>query len=142
VLINTVAVVYYVLAPLPTELLGIRDYEASRTFGHEQLAAAVSKLADEHGVMAIYGHGYPLLARLSFGLGSDAQVTDFGRRIDRLTGRTPGPEAAGKDMLLVGNAVTLADRFESLEDLPPVEVERFGRVIATYDIRIGHGFKP
>lgn len=142
VLINTVAVLYYVLAPLPTELLGIRDYEASRTFGHEQLAKAVSTQADEHDVVAIYGQGYPLLARLSFALGSDAELTDFGRRIDRLTGRTPGPEAAGKDILLVGNAVTLADRFESVEDLPPVEVERFGRVIATYDIRIGHGFKP
>lgn len=142
VLINTLGVVYYVLAPLPTEVLGIRDYEASRTFGHEQLAAAVSRLADEHDVIAIYGHGYPLLARLSFALGSDAELTDFGQRIDRLTGRSFGPESAGKDMLLVGNAVTLADRFERLEDLPPVEVERFGRIIATYDIRIGHGFKP
>lgn len=142
VLINTVAVLYYVLAPLPTELLGIRDYEASRTFGHEQLAAAVSELATEHDVVGIYGHGYPLLARLTFALGTDASVTDLGQRIDRLTGRVLGPEAAGKDMLLVGNAVNLADRFDSLEELPPVEVERFGRVIATYDIRIGHGFKP
>lgn len=141
-LINTVAVLYYVLAPIPTEMLGIRDYEASRTFGHEQLAEAVSKLASEHDVYAIYGHSYPLLARLSFALGSDAEVTDFGGRIDRLTGRTFGPESAGKDLLLVGNTVTLADRFESLEDLPPVVVERFGRPIATYDIRIGHGFKP
>jgi hypothetical protein len=141
-LINTTAVLYYVLAPLPTEFFGIRDYEAARTFGQEQLAEAVAGLAAEHGVIAIYGHGYPLLARLAFALGDDAAVTDLGQRVDRLTGRTFGPESAGKDMLLVGNAVGLADRFDSLEQLPSIEVERFGRPIATYEIRIGHGFKP
>lgn len=142
VLINTTAVLYYLLAPLPTELLGIRDYEAARTFGHDQLAPAVIALADAHDVIAIYGHGYPLLSRLTFALGSDARVTDLGGRIDRLTGRTFGPESAGKDMLLVGNTANFTARFDSLEQLPSIEVQRFGYPIASYEIRIGHGFKP
>lgn len=142
VLINTAAVLYYVLAPLPTEMLGINDYEAARTFGYEQLAPAIDALAAEHDVVAVYAHGYPLLARLAFGRGSDAGLTDFGGRIDRLTGQAPGPEAAGKDVLLVGNPARLAGRFDNVEELPPVVVQRFGRPIASYEIAIGHGFKP
>jgi 4-amino-4-deoxy-L-arabinose transferase-like glycosyltransferase len=142
VLINTVAVLYYVLAPLPTELLGIRDYEAARTFGQEQLAAEVTRLAEAHGATAIVDTGYSSLSRLTFALGSDTGVTDLGRRIDRLTGRTFGPVDAGTDMLLLGSPDDVEGRFERFEPLPTVEVRRFDRVIASYEIWLARGFKP
>lgn len=142
VLVNTSAVLYYVLVPMPTELLGIRDYEAARTFGQEQLAAAVSGLAAEHQTIAIAVPGYAPLSRLTFALGTDVNVTDFGGRIDTLTGRTLNPGDAGKDMLLIGNPASMREKFDSVEPLPPIEVERLGRSIATYEIWLGRGFKP
>ena len=141
-LINTVAVLYYVLAPLPTDLFGIRDYEAAHTFARGQLASAVTRLASENGTVAIIDRDYASLSQLAFGLGGDTLVTDLGGRIDRLTGRTFGPADAGKDMLLVGDPDDAEGRFERFEPLPPVVVHRFGRVIATYEVWLARGFKP
>lgn len=141
-LINTVAVLYYVLAPLPTELFGIRDYEAAHTFAKGQLASKVARLASETGAVAIIDRDYDSLSQLAFGLGDDSLVTDLGGRIDRLTGRTFGPADAGKDMLLVGPTSDADERFERFDPLPPVVVHRLGRVIATYEIWLARGFKP
>jgi hypothetical protein len=142
ILFNTLAVVYYLSAPLATDILGIEDAEAVRTFGQDQFAAEVTRIADEYGAIAIVHPSYPLLARLTFGLGDDSRVSDLGRRVDLLTGRQFGANDAGKDMVLVGGHGAVASRFESIEELPGIQVERFGRVIETYEVAIGHGFKP
>ena len=115
-LLNTVAVLYYLLAPLPTQLVGIRDVEAAQTFGQDQLAAQIVRLAAEHDTIAIAHDRYASLSRLIFALGDDAGVTDLGGRIDRLTGRVFGPESAGKNMLVIGNLEPFKDRFDRRGD--------------------------
>jgi 4-amino-4-deoxy-L-arabinose transferase-like glycosyltransferase len=142
VLINTVLVIYYVLAPLPTELLGLHDGEAVRTFGQDQLAVAASRMAADNGAIAIAIADYLPASMLAFALRGDQNITDLGGRIDILTGRTFTAGDAGKDMLVIGNPSGLQRRFETMERLPPVEVQRFGHPLWTYDIWLGHDFKP
>jgi 4-amino-4-deoxy-L-arabinose transferase-like glycosyltransferase len=141
-LINTVATLYFVLAPLPTDLLGIRDYEAARTMSFEPFAPAVSRRATERGAIAIVGTAYAQLARLAFALGSDADVTDMGGRIDRLTGRTFGADDAGRDMIVIGNVRGVEERFETIEQIDLIEPVRLGRSLGLYEIWLGKGFKP
>lgn len=142
VLINTVATLYFVLSPWPTDLLGIRDYEAASTMSFEQFAPVVARHAAERDAVAIVGTAYPQLARLAFALGSDANITDMGGRIDRLTGRTFGPDDAGRDMILIGGLGRVEERFETVEQIDLVEPMRLGRSLGRYDIWLGTGFKP
>ncbi|MGN6489327.1 MAG: ArnT family glycosyltransferase [Devosia sp.] len=139
VAINTLAVIYLVLAPLPTTLLGIEDREASRTFGREQVAAEVDRLAAEHGITHIGGDSYVALSRLAFGRGSDANLTDFGGRIDRLTQVQLTP---GEDLLLLGDPEDFAAHFDSIEPLTTITPRRFGLPLDSQQILLGRGYRP
>lgn len=141
-LVTTTIVIYYVLAPLPTALLGVSDGEATRTFGQAQLAEAVSTAASENDAERIVVRGYTSAARLAFGLGSDERISDLGGRIDRLTGRGLGPADAGSNMLLIGNPKAFASRFEAIEPLRTITPTRFDRPLAPYELLLGRGFRP
>src|SRR5690606_27531246 len=139
VLINTVATFYFVLAPWPTDLLGIRDYEATRAMSFEQFAPAVARHTAERDAVAIVGTAYAQLARVAFALGTDANVTDMGGRIDRLTGRTFGPDDAGRDMILIDGLSRVEKRFATVERIDQVEPMRLGRSLGLYEIWLGKG---
>jgi hypothetical protein len=66
----------------------------------------------------------------------------MGGRIDRLTGRTFGPEHAGRDMILIGTSSRLEARFEAVEKIDEIEPMRLGRSLGRYGIWLGKGFKP
>lgn len=135
---------YYLLAPLPTDLLGIRDGEASRTFGQEQLAEAVTRAMAEHGAELIALPGYANASRLAFALGTDRDVIAIEGRIDQLQLWRSGEADAGKDAIIVVPRSASPDRFAGLfstvEDLGQVETTRFGRRLETYQLLLGRGF--
>jgi len=135
-------VAYFVGAPLLTGMLGMSDGEASRTFGQEQLAAAVSAAVKEHDADLIVLTSYTNASRFAFGLGSDDMVSDFGGRVDRLAGRQFTAADAGKTMILVGRTDGLAKHFDTVEPIGRIETTRFGKPLVGYDLAVGRGFKP
>ncbi|MGV3491953.1 MAG: ArnT family glycosyltransferase [Devosia sp.] len=138
----TVATLYYVLTPLATDALGLRDDEASRAYGQEQLAAAVTSAMEEHDATLVAVTGYPILSRLAFALGSDEALTDLGRRYDRLTGRTFGPADTGRTAIMIGRPDQYERHFDSIEVLETVETWRFGQKLEEYTLLLGRGFRP
>ena len=141
-LIIGLAVVYFVGAPVVTGMLNMSDGEAVRTFGQDQLAAAAAEAATTYDAVLILVPGYVHAARFAFGLGTDANVSDFGGRVDRLAGRQFTAADAGKTMILVGKADGLASHFDSVEPIGRVETTRFGKPLSGYDLAVGHGFRP
>lgn len=137
---------YYLAAPLPADLLGVRDREAAETFGQEQLAAAAQAAATLHGAELIASNTYGNTAKLAFGLGSDRNVIDLSGRQGQFRLWRQGLSDAGKDVVVAAPAGTTPDRlashFDSVEDLGPVNTQRFGRKLATYQLLLGRGFKP
>lgn len=142
VLITGLVVAYFVAAPLFTGMLGMSDGEASRTFGQPQLAAAVSEAVKAHDADLIVLSSYTNASRFAFGLGTDALVSDFGGRVDRLAGRRLDAAYAGKTMILVGKSDALAARFDTVEPIGRIETTRFGKPLIGYDLFVGRGFKP
>ena len=145
-LILTLATIYYLFAPLPTDALGIRDGEATVTFGHEQVAAAVHRQAQAHGAELFGSTNYPRAARLAFAMGTQDGLIDFERRADQIQSWNGGPEDAGKDAIIVIPSGTthgpFAGRFESVELLEVVQAIRFGSPLQAYDLLLGRGYKP
>lgn len=132
---------YFVSAPLLTGTLGMSDGEASRTFGQEQLGAAVAAAAREHGADLLISINYTNASRLAFGMGTDAGISDFGGRVDRLVGRDFA-DYAGKTAILIGKQDYYADHFDSIEPIGRVDTTRFGKALLGYDLFVGRGFKP
>ncbi len=145
-LLMSLAALYYLAAPLPTTLLGIRDREAVETFGQEQAAAAARAAAELYGAELIASNTYGNTAKLAFGLGSDSNVIDLSGRPGQLQLWREGVPDAGKDVIIVapaGSTVeTFAGRFDSVEDLGPIATERFGQHLTTYQLLLGRGLKP
>lgn len=141
VLVNTLLVAYFLSAPLFTDMLGVGDGEAKRHYGQDQLGAAVAAAASEHGADLILTGNYTTAAKLAFGMGTDANISDNGGRIDLLVGRDRAADA-GKTVLLVNPASSAAEHFDTLVALPKVTLTRFGHVLSTYDLQVGHGYEP
>lgn len=140
------AALYYLAAPLPTELLDIRDREAAETFGQEQVATAAVAAAAQHGAELIASNTYGNTAKLAFGLGTDRNVIDLSGRPGQFRLWREGLPDAGKDVIIVAPGGAMPDwfaaRFDSVEDLGPVTTERFRRPLATYQLMLGRGLKP
>lgn len=145
-LLMTAAALYYLAAPLPAEWLDIRDREAAETFGQEQVAAAARAAAASHGAELIASNTYGNTAKLAFGLGSDSNVLDLSGRPGQFRLWRQGLSDAGKDVIIVAPAGTtpgvFAERFDSVEDLGPVDTERFGSRLTTYQLLLGRGLRP
>ncbi len=140
------AALYYLAAPLPADLFGIRDREAAETFGQEQLATAAQAAAELHGAELIASNTYGNTAKLAFGLGSDRNVIDLSGRPGQLGLWRAGLSDAGNDVIVVAPAGAtpswFASQFDSVDDLGLVSTERFGHRLATYQLLLGRGLKP
>lgn len=145
-LLMAIAAIYYLAAPLPTALLGIRDREAVETFGQEQVAAAARAAAELHAAELIASNTYGNAAKLAFGLGSDSRVIDLSGRPGQLRLWRERLADAGKDVIIVapaGSTVEMfAGHFDSVEDLGLISTERFGRHMASYQLLLGRSLKP
>jgi 4-amino-4-deoxy-L-arabinose transferase-like glycosyltransferase len=141
-LITTVALLYYLLTPIPANLFGADDSEAGRLFGQDQLAAAVTRAAEANEAELIAVSGYPILARLAFGMGDGSRLTDLGGRIDRLQKRAFTDADAGQDMILIGRPDQFEQYFERIERIDDVQTWRWGRPLEEYNLLVGRGFKP
>ena len=145
-LLMTVAALYYLAAPLPTQWLGIHDREAVETFGQEQAAAAARAAAAQHGAELIASNTYGNAAKLAFGLGTDSNVIDLSGRPGQLRLWREGLSDAGKDVVIVAPSGTSPDtfaaHFSSVEDLGPVETKRFGQRLTSYQLLLGRELKP
>jgi len=146
VLVMSLAALYYLTAPLATTQLGIRDREAVETFGQEQVASAARTAAELHGAELIASNSYGNTAKLAFGLRTDSNVIDLSGRPGQFRLWREGLSDAGKTVVIVapGGATpeAFAVHFDSVEILGPVETERFGQRLTTYQLLLGRGFKP
>jgi len=145
-LLMSLATLYFLAAPLPTQLLGVRDREAVETFGQEQLAAAAKAAAALHGASLIASTTYGNTAKLAFGLGSDGNVIDLSGQPGQFRLWRQELPDTGKNVIIVAPAGAppsgFADRFDSVEDLGPVDAERFGHRLTTYQLLLGRGLRP
>ena len=146
VIIAVLATLYYLAAPVPTQLLHISDGEATVTFGMEQVAAAATQAAEQHGAELIALDAYAQASKLAFALGTDRNLVTMDGRMEQMRLWREGQPDAGKDAIIVvfGSASPerYAGRFDSVEDLGQVTTERFGYPLATYQLLLGRGFKP
>lgn len=140
------ATLYYLAAPIPTQLLGMSDAEATITFGHDQLGAATKRAVDEYGAELVVSTLYTHAARLAFGMGTDQNLVTLEGHTDQVRLWREGKDDAGKTAIIVVPGSPTPDRFskyfDSVEDLGPVTVERFGYPLAEYRLLLGRGFKP
>jgi 4-amino-4-deoxy-L-arabinose transferase-like glycosyltransferase len=146
ILLMSVAALYYLAAPLPTQWLGMRDREAVETFGQEQAAAAARVAAKQYGAQLIAASTYGNTAKLAFGLGTDSNLIDLGGEPGQFQLWREGQTDAGKDVIIVAPAgsspSSFAARFDHVEDLGPIETERYGQQLATYRLLLGRGLRP
>lgn len=142
---SALATLYYLAAPIPTQLLGISDHEAATTFGQVELGAATKRAAEEHGAELIASNLYIYAAPLAFGIGTDENLITLQGRSDQIKLWREGKDDAGKTAVIVvpGSPTPdqFADHFDSVEDLGPVITERFGHPLAEYRLLLGRGFK-
>lgn len=146
IVLMSVAGLYFLAAPLPAQWFGMRDREAAETFGLEQLATTVQAAASKHGAQLIASNTYGNTAKLAFALGSDLNVIDLSGRPGQLKLWRENQPDAGKDVIVVvpggGAPDWLSRHFESVDELGPVTVQRFGHPLASYLLLLGRGFRP
>lgn len=145
-LFAVLATVYYLGAPIPTQLVHMSDGEATITFGQDQVAAAARRAAEQYGAELIGSTGYTHSSRLAFGLGTDDNLVSFEGGHSQLRLWREGHADAGKTAIIVvpgkASPERFAHRFDSVEDLGPVTTTRFGYPLSTYQLLLGRGFKP
>jgi 4-amino-4-deoxy-L-arabinose transferase-like glycosyltransferase len=141
----TAAVAYYVLSPLATDALNIRDREAVITYGQEQVADAARAAKERLGADFYATVTYTTASKFAFGLGTDAGIVTLTHNIDQFDFWRNPDDFAGKDAIIVierGSTDSFSSFFDSFEEIGPVDTTRYGRPLATYRLYLGRGYKP
>jgi 4-amino-4-deoxy-L-arabinose transferase-like glycosyltransferase len=143
---SALATLYYLAAPIPTQLLGIRDREAAITFGQDELGAATRSAAEKYGAELVVSTLYIYAGPLAFGMGTDEGLVTLEGHNDQIRAWREGKDDAGKTAIIAVPGFQTPERFakyfDSVEDLGPVIPKRFGYPLAKYRLLLGRGFKP
>ncbi len=127
-------------------LVGSVDQASGWSYGWDEVGAGVAELAAAEGAGFIAATDYALASPLAFAL-RDRAVTSLAMRRDAFDDWFDAAAHAGDTAIIVADRWrplpdAVAARFASVTEAAPVEVVRFGRLLARYRLYVGRGFAP
>jgi hypothetical protein len=140
-----VLVIYYTVMPLGA-FFGAADPDGAALSGWPQIAQAVTTQAEGLDDPLLLTTDYRSASALAYSL-NNPNVLAISGRIDQFDIWYDAPALEGRDGVLLGETwhpicpLHLA-MFDRVEPGETVTVRRFGRVLQTYEIVRGYGFKP
>ncbi|TVQ10145.1 MAG: 4-amino-4-deoxy-L-arabinose transferase [Leptolyngbya sp. DLM2.Bin27] len=142
--VSAVLVVYYTLIPLGT-FFGAVDPDGAALFGWPQVAQAVTAQAEELENPLLLTTDYRSASALAYTL-NNPNVLAISGRLDQFDFWYDAPALEGRDAVLLGNTwhpicPTHRAMFDRVDPATTVEVRRFGRLLQTYEIVRGYGFR-
>lgn len=143
-LVATVLVFHYTVIPI-TALGGEADADSAALYGWDQLAAAVTAQANPLDRPLLLTTDYRSASALAYAL-NDPQVLAISGRIDQFDFWYDSATLEGRDAILLGESwhpicpAHLA-MFEHTDPPQTLAVQRWGRMLQTYEIVTGYGFQ-
>jgi len=137
-------VIYYTVMPLGA-FFGAVDPDGAALFGWPQIAAAVTAQAEGLDDPLLLTTDYRSASALAYTL-DNPQVLAISGRLDQFDFWYDAPTLEGRDAVLLGETwhpicPTHLAMFDRVDPPETVEVRRLGRVLQTYQIVRGYGFK-
>jgi hypothetical protein len=137
-------VAYYTVMPLGA-FFGAVDPDGAALFGWPQVAAAVQAQAANLEDPLLLTTDYRSASALAYSL-NNADVLAISGRLDQFDFWYDAPALERRDALLLGETwhpicPTHRAMFDRVEAAGTVEVRRFGRVLQTYELVRGYGFR-
>jgi hypothetical protein len=137
-------VIYYTVIPLGA-FFGAVDPDGAALFGWPQIAAAVTAQAEGLDDPLLLTTDYRSASALAYTL-DNPQVLAISGRLDQFDFWYDAPALEGRDAVLLGETwhpicPTHLAMFDRVDAPETVEVRRLGRVLQTYQIVRGYGFK-
>jgi 4-amino-4-deoxy-L-arabinose transferase-like glycosyltransferase len=141
---GTALVIYYTVIPLGS-FLGAVDPDGAALFGWPQVAAAVEAQAQALEDPLLLTTDYRSASALAYTL-DNPDVLAISGRLDQFDFWYDAPALEGRDAVLLGETwhpicPTHLAMFDRVDPPETIEVQRFGRVLQTYQIVRGYGFK-
>jgi hypothetical protein len=140
----TALVIYYTVMPLGA-FFGAVDPDGAALFGWPQIAQAMETQAATLNDPLLLTTDYRSASALAYSL-NNPNVLAISGRLDQFDFWYDAPALDGRDAVLLGETwhpicpLHLA-MFDRVEPGETVEVRRFGRVLQTYEIVRGYGFR-
>lgn len=133
-------------ALLPAALLvGARDRGTQANYGWEQVTETVRELRLSHPDAFLAATRYTYAAQLGFQL-REPEILPFNRRRDQYEFWFDKADYAGRDALVLADAafpITFAaQQFSACEKIRDIPIERFGRLVWTFQIHHCSGLIP
>ena len=140
----TVLVVYYTVIPLGA-FFGATDPDGAALFGWPQIAEAVEAQAQGIDDPLLLTTDYRSASALAYTL-NNPNVLAISGRLDQFDFWYDAPALEGRDGVLLGETwhpicPTHLAMFDRVDPGETVTVRRFGRVLQTYEIVRGYGFR-
>ncbi|MEX0859993.1 MAG: glycosyltransferase family 39 protein [Cucumibacter sp.] len=137
-------IVNFAALPL-TALMGVPDRFSAHSYGWTEVAAAVEAAEAQTGAAFLAGAAYPLAAQLAFAL-RNPEVTSLYPSIDEFDFWFDPAAHRGRSAIIVADGFHplgrgIVSRFETVTELTPVEIGRFGIRINEIRIYFGTGFR-
>jgi hypothetical protein len=142
--VATALVFHYTVIPI-TALGGEADPDSAALYGWDHIATAVTTQAAGLDQPLLLTTDYRSASALAYAL-NDPQVLAISGRIDQFDFWYDSATLEGRDAILLGESwhpicpAHLA-MFERVDSPQPVTVQRWGRVLQTYELVTGYGFK-
>lgn len=141
--VSAALVIYYTVIPLGA-FFGAVDPDGAALFGWPQIAQAVTTQAESLDNPLLLTTDYRSASALAYTL-DNPDVLAISGRLDQFDFWYDAPALEGRDAVLLGATwhpicpahLAMFDRVDPPETL---EVQRFGRVLQTYEIVRGYGF--
>lgn len=143
--LSSVLVVTLAIAPVTLIMGGGTLMEAETEYGWPEVAAAVRAERTTQGAAFVAANRYQAASKLAFAL-DDPDVASLSPRRDGFDDWWYPSRYEGQDAIVVVDGrdefTWWQTQFASAEKLRDVNVEMYGKLIYTYEIWLGRGFRP
>lgn len=139
------AVVNYSVVPVMA-LVSYADQTTAWSYGWTDIAARVLAARAEHPAGFIAATDYTLASQLAFALRSD-EVTSLNPKTEQFDFWFAPGAHAGESAIIVADAWRplggeIEAQFDRVTLIDTVTIERYGKLVGTYRIYLGEGFRP
>jgi len=139
------ALVNYSIVPVMA-LVSYADQTTAWSYGWEQVAARVEAAAAATAPGFVAATDYTLASQLAFALG-DRDVTSLNPRREQFDFWFAPDEHAAESAIIVGDAWRpltgeIEAQFERITPVETIAVGRYGKIIDTYQLYLGEGYRP
>ena len=139
------ALVNYSIVPVMA-VISYADQTTAWSYGWPEVAARVELAGAERPAGFIAATDYTLASQLAFALRDD-EVTSLGPKTEQFDFWFVPADHAGQTAIIVADAwrpldAAMQERFERVVPIDTVTVVRYGKLIDTYQLYFGEGFRP